>query len=184
MVTEWPIRIVVAGAAVQSGSKKIGRNKKTGQAYIIDDSKKTKPWKTNVAAAAKEQYDGPLLDCALDVEMIFVMPWRKGDFGTGRNAGVLKDHAPLQPTSAPDVLKLGRAIEDALIGTVYRDDSLIVNESLQKRYGNKARVEIRIRPTALTCISDLVLLGLAKPPAPSETVPMPGFEQLALELVA
>lgn len=179
MVTEWPIRIVVNGSAAPAGSKRLVRNKKTGEAYVIDANKKAKPWKTNVADRAREQYDGPLLDCALDVEMIFVIPWRKGDFGTGRNAGVLKDHAPLQPTSSPDVLKLARGVEDALTGVVYRDDARIVNESLQKRYGDTARVEIRIRPTALTCVSDLVLLGQTRPPRPTETLP---FEQLSLEL--
>lgn len=175
-MTDWPIHIVVYGKAAPQGSKKAVPTKQ-GWRVVDDNEKKGKPWKANVAAAAMDQYGGPLLTVALDVEMIFVVARRKGDYGTGRNAEVLKDNAPLQPTVMPDVLKLARGVEDALTGVVWRDDALIVNESLQKRYGDRERVEIRIRPTALTCVKDLIMMGQEKPHKPSELVP---WEQLTL----
>lgn len=177
MDTEWPIRIVVYGKAASAGSKRIARNRKTGEAFVIDANKNAKPWKRGVADAAVAQYDGPVLTCAVDVEMIFVVARAKHHYGTGRNADVLKDNAPLQPTKAPDVLKLARGVEDALSTIVYRDDAQIVNECLQKRYGDRERVEIRVRPTALTCVSDLIMMGIEKPQRPTEVVP---WEQLTL----
>jgi Holliday junction resolvase RusA-like endonuclease len=48
----------------------------------------------------------------------------------------------------PDVLKLARAVEDALTGILYRDDAQIVTEVLRKRYGDPPRVEIRLSPVA------------------------------------
>lgn len=176
-MNDWPIHIVVYGEAATAGSKRGFVNPTNGRVIITDDAKKSRPWKNNVAQAAAEQFDGPILTCALDVEMIFVIARLKGHFGTGRNAEVLKDSAPLQPTVRPDVLKLARAVEDALTGVVWRDDSLIVNESLQKRYGERACVEIRVRPTAVTCVNDLIMLGIEKPLPPSEALP---FEQLSL----
>lgn len=176
MVTEWPIRIVVFGRPAPAGSKRLVTNKKTGKAFIIDANKNAKPWKKNVAEAAAEQYLGDPLACPVDVQMIFVVARPKAHYGTGRNAEVLKDHAPLQPTKAPDVLKMARGVEDALSTIVYRDDAQIVNESLQKRYGDRERVEILVRPTALTCVRDLVMMGVEKPAPPSELME---FEQLS-----
>lgn len=176
-MTDWPIQIVVYGKASTAGSKKGFVHPTTGRVVIVDDAKKSRPWKNHVADVAMEQYDGPLLTVALDVEMIFVMTRLKSHYGTGKNAEVLKDTAPLQPTVMPDVLKLARAVEDALTGVLWRDDALIVNESLQKRYGDRERVEIRVRPTALTCVNDLIMMGQEKPHKPSELVP---WEQLTL----
>jgi Holliday junction resolvase RusA-like endonuclease len=42
------------------------------------------------------------------------------------------------------VLKLARAVEDALTGVVWRDDAEIVAEGLAKLYGTPERVEISI----------------------------------------
>lgn len=174
---DWPIEIVVYGKAAPAGSKR-AFNLPNGKAVVVDANPRAKPWKDNVAAAAAEQYGiGKALTCAVDVEMVFVAARPKGHYGTGRNAEILKDTAPLQPTSAPDALKLARGVEDALTGVVWRDDSQITNEFISKTYGDIPRVEIRVRPTALTCVRDLVVLGIVDPPRPSEV-----FEQLTLQV--
>ena len=49
---------------------------------------------------------------------------------------------PPFPTARPDLLKLARAVEDAIQSVVYRNDSQIVDEVLHKRYGEPARVEV------------------------------------------
>jgi Holliday junction resolvase RusA-like endonuclease len=174
---EWPIHIVVQGKAQPAGSKDAFVIPGTNRASVVDANPHLKPWQVTVSWEARDQYRGKPMTCAVDVEIVVVRKWRTGDYGTGRNAGVLKDHAPLQPTTAPDVLKLARGIEDALTGIVYQDDALIVNEFLQKRYGHEPRVEIRVRPTALTCVRDLLLLGADAPARPSE---LHEFEQLSL----
>lgn len=184
-MTDWPIHIIVAGTAAPAGSKKAvpqGYNQDGTRRYgVVDANKKAEPWKANVGAAAFDQFaeHGKRLPltCALDVEMIFYVKRPLAHFGTGRNASVLKDNAPLQPTKAPDVLKLTRGVEDALTGIVWKDDAQIVNEAMSKVYDARPRVEIRVRPTALTCVNDLIMMGQTKPPRPSELVP---WEQLTL----
>jgi Holliday junction resolvase RusA-like endonuclease len=58
--------------------------------------------------------------------MLFVLERPKTDWGTGRNAGRLKPRAPAWPLKRPDSTKLVRAVEDALTGILWSDDSVIV----------------------------------------------------------
>lgn len=177
MVT-WPIHIVVSGKPEPAGSKSAFVIPGTNRASVVDANKNAKPWKRNVAAAAAEQYAGDPIIGPVDVMLVFVLARLKGHYGTGRNATILKESAPLQPTVAPDVLKLARGVEDALTGLVYMDDAQIVNEVLQKRYGNHPRVEIFVRETALTSVRDLLLLG-----EDSVAPPIDAFESEQLSLV-
>jgi len=48
------------------------------------------------------------------------------------------------PVFQPDVGKLARAIEDALTSVLYRDDSQIVQEVLEKQYGAQPGVAILV----------------------------------------
>jgi Endodeoxyribonuclease RusA len=48
-------------------------------------------------------------------------------FGTGRNAGLLKDSAPAKPAKRPDVDKWARQVLDAMTGVIYADDGQVVS---------------------------------------------------------
>lgn len=140
------LHFFVPGKAMTSGSKRAFVLKKTGRAIIVPANAKQKPWQEAVKWAAMQAFskqipwEGPLL-----LLLIFTRVRPKGHYGTGRNAGVLKDWAKdLRPTGKPDVLKLGRAIEDAMNGIVYNDDSQIVEEHLSKVYGKKPGVDVRV----------------------------------------
>lgn len=78
------------------------------------------------------------------LEMTFYRPRNKGHYGTGRNAGVLKDSAPTHPPVKPDVDKLTRAILDALKNVAWHDDGQVVGAPAWKEYGTPARVELRL----------------------------------------
>lgn len=113
------LRFEVHGVPAPQGSKKyVGRAKSTGRAILVEMSKKVKPWRQLVAAAAvgaaKEQGwvapDGPI---GLIVE--FHMRRPADHYGTGRNADRLKEWAPSSHTSTPDLSKLVRSTEDALV---------------------------------------------------------------------
>lgn len=133
----------VHGSPQPAGSKKAFVHPATGHAQVVDANSKARPWKERVAQVAGETYSGPLLDGPLVARFTFFTPRPRGHFGTGRNAGTLKPSAPAFPTTRPDALKLARAVEDALTGVVWRDDALIVEEHLYKRYGNAGcQVEI------------------------------------------
>jgi Holliday junction resolvase RusA-like endonuclease len=177
-VSEFPVSIVVWGEAKPAGSKRavpLGGKNPTGRWGVVDDNKQSGPWKRSVAQAAGEQYLGPLLLGPLTVEIVFVQTRPKVHFGTGRNEGIVKDSAPAYPAKKPDVLKLARAVEDALTGVVWRDDDQIVDERLAKRYGDRARVEIRVWPSEVMTVGDLVARGEVEPTRPELL-----FEQLSL----
>ena len=140
------IEFPVYGQPQPAGSKKGFYNQRLGRVQIVDDAKKSRPWKaivTDAAVAAME--DAPLLDGPLALELVFYVPRPKGHYGTGRNAGIVRASAPEFPAVKPDVLKLARAVEDALSGIVYRDDAQIVTEFLLKRYGEPARCAVIVR---------------------------------------
>lgn len=48
--------------------------------------------------------------------------------------GAVKPSAPAHPTIKPDLTKLLRAVEDALTGVVWRDDSQIICQAASKDY--------------------------------------------------
>lgn len=144
-----PITFTVHGTPQPAGSKRGFYNKKTGRVLITDDAKHSRPWKALVTDAATQTYDGNLLEGPLSLELKFWMTRPKSHYGTGRNAARIKTSAPVFPAVKPDLLKLARAIEDALTGVVYRDDAQIVIETLQKAYTREAsRVDVRIVPLA------------------------------------
>jgi Holliday junction resolvase RusA-like endonuclease len=130
-----PIRFFVPGKAEPGGSKRafvIG-----GRAIITDANKNAKSWKDRVASVAGDIYSGPLLAIPLSVEMVFIITRPKGHYRTGKNAHLLRDNAPQYPTSKPDALKLARSTEDALTGILWKDDSLTVDLTTRKRFGDK-----------------------------------------------
>lgn len=145
------IAFVVHGTPAPAGSKRgfvlRGKNGRPDRAIVTDDSKRSKPWKASVEAAAAEAMAGKsLLRGPLEVTFRFVVRRPQGHYGSGRNAGQVRPSAPAHPAVKPDVLKLTRAVEDALSGIVYADDAQIVDERLTKVYGYPERCEIRIRP--------------------------------------
>lgn len=117
---------------------------------ISDANPKSRDWKNAVSSAAKDAYDGPLICGPISVKFHFYLPRPKGHFGTKG----LRPSAPKHITTKPDVLKLARAVEDALTGIIWRDDSQIVDELLYKSYGEPARVEIVIDDLALAWSMD------------------------------
>lgn len=138
------VRFAVYGSAAPAGSKRAFVNPRTGRAIVTDDAKGSKPWKAEVRAAAGAAMTGrPLLDGPLLVALNFYRPRPKTHFNTKGELNAAGRRAS-RPTTKPDVLKLARAVEDALTGIVYRDDAQIVDEHLFKHYGEPARVEVII----------------------------------------
>lgn len=155
------ISFAVFGDAKPAGSKRampIYRNGPFGKVLatrangspmiaVCDANPKSRDWKNAVASAAREAYDGELLDGPLVVTMSFYRPRPKGHFGkVGLSKAGRESTAPI---SKPDVLKLARGVEDALTGVIYRDDSQIVHETLIKTWGEPARCEIVVREAML-----------------------------------
>jgi Holliday junction resolvase RusA-like endonuclease len=123
----WSLR--VNGTPVPQGSKKAFRHSRTGRVVMMDDNPNLAAWRANVTAKARGAWgvDRPPLDAPVIATALFYLPRPKGHYGTGRNAGILKDSAPLYPTVKPDLDKLVRAVFDSLKDAgVWRDDALCI----------------------------------------------------------
>lgn len=109
-------RIVVYGSPAPQGSKKfVGMA--GGHGMLVESSKKVKPWREDVKAAALLVRNGaPPLDGPLAVRMIFTVP---------KPASAPKRRR-LYPMRKPDVSKLARSTEDALTDAgIWTDDARI-----------------------------------------------------------
>lgn len=143
---------IVRGKPEPAGSKRGFVHPHTKRVVVIDANKNAKGWKEIVVAEAQRVWDDPLLDCDVELELIFYLKRPASHWGSGRNAHLLKDGMPAHPRSRPDLLKLARGVEDALSGVLYVDDGQITREFLEKRYDDDQRVEMRLyrRPQQLT----------------------------------
>lgn len=131
------ITFTVLGKPEPAGSKRAFVNPKTGKAIVTDANAKSKPWKQEVAARAHEAMQGrSVMTGPLHMTLVFRVARPKGHYGSGRNAGTLKQSAPLFPTSKPDVTKLVRGVEDAMTGVVYRDDAQVHWQNARKVYAH------------------------------------------------
>lgn len=123
-----------------------GSKRHVGGGVMVESSKKVKPWRQDVVAAARsaieavEAFDPfEMYVDAVEVHLVFVFPRPKAHFGTGRNAGVLKPTAPHWVTShaAGDVDKLCRSTFDAFTTAgLWRDDSLAARLRADTIYGD------------------------------------------------
>ena len=127
--------IPVVGIPAPQGSKR-----HVGHGIMVENSKRVKPWRQDVKAAALDHYRDEVIDQAVEVEIIFIFARPKSHFGTGKNSKKLKQSAPVFVTSKGigDIDKLQRSTYDALSessgGNVLKDDSLIVQNRNSKRY--------------------------------------------------
>jgi len=143
------VSIFVLGLPQPAGSKKAfpiykgsGPDRRfTGHVSVVDDNSKAGPWKTQIGWEARRQYAGPLLSCPLAVEIIFELPRPAGHAGARGN---LLPSKPAFPGTKPDVLKLARAVEDALTSILWVDDALIVTERIEKRYGDRPSCRVNV----------------------------------------
>ncbi|WP_076260838.1 RusA family crossover junction endodeoxyribonuclease [Intrasporangium flavum] len=124
-----------------------GSKRHVGNGILLESSKKVKPWRADVKAAAEAAHlasdEWDRATGAIGVQITFRFARPKSHYRTGRNAHLLRDDAPMYVTSrgAGDGDKLQRSTFDALTAAgVIADDSLIVAIHAFKVYA--ARDEI------------------------------------------
>ncbi|MCW2545400.1 MAG: putative Holliday junction resolvase [Frankiales bacterium] len=120
-VIEPPVTVIAHGRPITQGSKI------KGQWGMRDDNAKTlHPWRNTVQLAAEQAMAGRArITADVNLAAVFHFDRPVGHYGTGRNAGILKDSAPRRPTGRGlgDVDKLVRAVCDSLeAGGVFVDD--------------------------------------------------------------
>jgi crossover junction endodeoxyribonuclease RusA len=111
------IAFSVPGLPATQGSKRY-----IGNGRFIDSCKRLPAWRSLVAHMASQVNDSALIDGAISLSIKFVLPRPKGHYGKKG----LRPAAPKYPTGKPDLCKMVRAVEDALKGVVWTDDSRVV----------------------------------------------------------
>ena len=109
--------VFIPGRPAPQGSKR-----HLGNGIMVESSKAVKPWRVDVAWAAREHFPTPL-EGPVRLELEFVMP---------RPKSTPKRSTP-PAIKRPDVDKLARAVLDAITGVVVVDDSQIVELWATKR---------------------------------------------------
>jgi hypothetical protein len=142
---EPDFRFYVEGLPATQGSKQF-----VDRHYCRDSCKRLEPWRKQVGVMARLgcPWHVPIAERRFDLGMVFVLPRPAGHFGTGRNRWILKESAPKDPIVVPDLIKMARAVEDAMSGIVYKDDCQVCEyREFRKRYamvGEKMGVEVSV----------------------------------------
>jgi crossover junction endodeoxyribonuclease RusA len=129
------VSFTVHGVPAPQGSKR-----HVGNGVMVESSKRVKPWRQDVQAAAEKAlldrmpyltlWDGPA-----EVEIVFWFARPKGHYRTGKNAHILRESAPQHPNVRPDIDKTTRAVLDALkTAGALKDDAQVTDLHAVKRY--------------------------------------------------
>ena len=136
------LKFEVPGSPKGQGRPKFSTINGHAKAYDPEKSRNYKAYvKLLATQAMKEQgftmIDGP---CCLDIMAFFEVPKSKSK--------KFKERALLgleRPTKKPDIDNIVKALQDALNGLAYKDDSSIVYLSVAKCYSEIPRVEVILR---------------------------------------
>jgi Holliday junction resolvase RusA-like endonuclease len=112
-----------------------------------DDQQSAQQAVALAALAARTAAGSGISDGPVTVNRRYYFARGKGHYGTGRNAGLLKDSAPLYPVTKADIDKLDRLVFDALTGTIIRDDKLVVGGEHSKHFAegdDPPRTEVEV----------------------------------------
>ena len=124
-----------------------GSKRALGPGRMIESSKRVKPFRKELAAAAM---DTPLpkgwpMDAPMRVSYRFHFQRPKSHL---TSKGALVKDAPEEATSRSigDIEKLARAVSDALSGILFNDDSQVVEMHLAKAYDSFDMVVVTVEP--------------------------------------
>lgn len=148
MLCDDYIEITVYGKPATQGSKRFGvamkwnadRTKKVpvykdGKpvTFSKEDNDRLDPWRNSIAQRTAEQYDGPVINGPVFVDLTFMFPRIEGHYSQRKGSEqVLKDSAPLFVEKSPDLDKLVRGVMDGLKGTLYADDKFFCLGTIEK----------------------------------------------------
>jgi len=138
----------VYGIPAPQGSKKPVRNKYTGKIATVENSPNLAPWRQDVKFAAEAVLTEAGRPASFSGAVVARMV-----FSFDRPASVKRNKRPW-PSAYPDLSKLARGVEDALVAAgVMKDDALIVE------YTRLAKVYVGEDEEALDRPGVLILLG-------------------------
>lgn len=105
-------------------------------------SGKLKNWRSTIAGVFAQHYAGAPRGEPVHMTQIFKMKRPQNHYRTN---GELKDWAEgLEHIKRPDIEKLARAVNDALSGVLWKDDSQVCELDLRKQYAEDGKVGVFI----------------------------------------
>lgn len=135
------IEIVIKGEPIGKARPRFVRRGKFVSTYSAQATEEGR-WILMAQEQIKAPCSGPL-----HVSCEFYMKRPKGHYGTGKNAGVLKDWAvEAQHTKKPDIDNLVKFCFDCLNGIAWDDDAAVVSCSCLKQFddGDGPRTIIKV----------------------------------------
>jgi Holliday junction resolvase RusA-like endonuclease len=130
------LTFTVLGIAAPQGSMRAIPSRDGRRAFLKHDNARTMPWRHEVTAIAdrarQDSADPWPTSGPVEMRVVFYLPRPGGHFGKKG----LRKSAPLYPATKPDLSKLVRAVEDALIGIVFNDDARVVRHHVEKLYAD------------------------------------------------
>lgn len=104
---------------------------------------KSRAYEAQAALFAREAMSGrPPIDRPVCVDLVAHMGI-PASWSARKRAAALAGSAA--PTRRPDCSNVAKAIEDSMNGIVWRDDALVVDLVVRKRYGETPGVQVRVR---------------------------------------
>jgi len=126
---------------------------------MVESSKYVGDWRADVLLKAQSVWENrPPLGGPVALDLLFVFSRPKSHHQASKRDRPVKHNAPRFHVSRPDLDKLIRAINDALTGVIYRDDSQVARIQSEKIHStNQCGVEITISelPRTQTEVLDL-----------------------------
>ena len=163
----------VLGKPAPQGSKSFKGLTPNGKPMMVESSKKgVDQWRGDVVAAALRVVEAdpalyPIVE-PVAVTMVFTAVRPKAHYRTGRNAHLLTERAPARPSGKPDLSKLLRSTEDALVTAgLLKDDALIVE------YDRAAKVFAGEGDDALAVPGAVIRIRPAVVPMPEVAMVLP-----------
>lgn len=137
----WPVEITVAGPPM--GKERVRFVKATGRTFTPE---RTVNYEGRIALAGQQAMAGrPLFEGPLEVEFEAHVPIAASKPQKWKASALL---ARVFPVKKPDMDNVIKAASDGLNMIVWVDDSQITTLKAIKRYSDRPRLEIRVRPQA------------------------------------
>lgn len=131
------LAFTVYGTPIPQGSTRAFIPKGWSRPLITAANSKTKPWRQEIASTAlaeiERQRFAPRMEGPVSLTAYFFFERPKS-----------LSKSLISKTTKPDIDKLLRALQDALTGIAFKDDSQITGVTVGKTFGSPARVEIEI----------------------------------------
>lgn len=141
----YPVRIIVPGQprALERNRTRIV-DKRDGTRFVANYlPAQSAREQSNIRKFAHDAMgDRPILDGPIDLRIVAFLAIPRSWSKTAQSLALADK---LRPTGKPDADNVLKGVEDAMSGVVYRDDALITDTAIWKRYSASPRLLIEVR---------------------------------------